>query len=147
MLWNGGVGEHSWESLGLKEIKPVNPKGNQPWIVIGSTDAHAVAPILWPPDEKCWLIGKDPDAGKDWRWEEKGMTEDEMAWWHMSLGGLQELVMDREAWRALIHGVAKSQTELCDWTDWLTDWPEDRKKKEEELQSCSPQNENHNDES
>ena len=63
--------------LGCKEIKSVNPKRNQPWIFIGRTDAEAEIPILWPPDVKNWLIGKDPDAGKDWRWE-KGMTEDEM---------------------------------------------------------------------
>ena len=61
-----------------KEIKPVNPKGNQPWIFIGRTGAEAEAPILWPPDAKSWLIGKDPDAGKDWGQEEKGTTEDEM---------------------------------------------------------------------
>ena len=64
--------------LGCKEIKSVNPKRNQPWIFIGRTDAEAEIPILWPPDVKNWLIGKDPDAGKDCRWEEKGMTEDEM---------------------------------------------------------------------
>ena len=64
--------------LDYKEIKPVNPKGNQSWIFIGRTDAEAETPILWPPDAKNWLIGKDPDAGKDWRQEEKGMTEDEM---------------------------------------------------------------------
>ena len=64
--------------LDCKEIKLVNPKGNQSWIFIGRTDAEAEAPILWPPDEKSWLIGKEPDAGKDWGQEEKGMTEDEM---------------------------------------------------------------------
>ena len=62
-----------------KKIKPVNPKGNQSWIFIGRTDAEAEAPILWPPDVKNWPLGKDPDAGKDWRWEEKGTTEEEMA--------------------------------------------------------------------
>ena len=68
--------------LDCKEIQPVNPKGNQSWMFTGRTDAEAEAPILWPPDMKNWLIGKDPDAGKDWRQEEKGMTEDEMVGWH-----------------------------------------------------------------
>ena len=70
-----------------KEIQPVSPKGNQSWIFIGRTDAEDVAPILWPSDVKNWLIGKDPDAAKDWRQEEKGMTEDEMAGWHHQLDG------------------------------------------------------------
>ena len=69
-------------SLDCKEIQPVHPKGNQSWMFIGRTDAEAQAPILWPPDLKNWLIWKDPDAGKDWRWEEKGTTEDEMVGWH-----------------------------------------------------------------
>ena len=64
--------------LGCKEIQPIHPKGDQSWIVIGRTDAEAETPILWPPDVENQLIGKDPDAGKDWGWEEKGMTEDEM---------------------------------------------------------------------
>ena len=68
--------------LDCKEIKQVNPKGNQSWIFIGRTGAEAETPILWPPDGKNWLIGKDPDAGKDWRQEEKGTTEDEMVGWH-----------------------------------------------------------------
>ena len=87
MLLNCGVGEDSWESPGLQEIQPVHPKGNQPWIFIGKTDAEAEAPILWPPDVKNWLTGKVPDAGKDWRREEKGTTEDEMAGWHHRLDG------------------------------------------------------------
>ena len=73
--------------LDYREIQPVNPKGNQSWIFIGSTDAEAKTPILWPPDVKNWLIGKDPDAGKDWRQEEKGITEDEMVGWHHGLDG------------------------------------------------------------
>ena len=71
--------ENTLESpLDFKEVKSVNPKGNQPWIFIGRTDAEAEAPILWPPDVKSWLIAKNPDAGKDWGQEEKGETEDEM---------------------------------------------------------------------
>ena len=73
--------------LDSKEIQSVNPKGNQSWIFIGRTDAEAETPILWPPNAKNWLTGKDPDAGKDWRREEKGMTEDEMVGWHYWLGG------------------------------------------------------------
>ena len=68
------------------KIKPVNPKGNQFWIFIGKTDAEAETPVLWPPDVNNWLIGKDPDAGKDWR-QEKGMTEDKMVGWHHQLNG------------------------------------------------------------
>ena len=88
--------------LDCKEIKPVNPKWYQSWIFIGRTDAETEAPILWPPDVKSWLNGKDPDAGKDWRWVEKGTTEDEMVGWHCEVdgyefGNLQELKMDREA--------------------------------------------------
>ena len=67
--------------LDSKEIQPVHPKGDQSWIFIGRTDAEAETPILWTPDVKSWLLGKDPDAGKDWRREEKGMTEDEMVEW------------------------------------------------------------------
>ena len=70
-----------------KEIQPVNPKGNQSWIFIGRTDAEAETPILWLPDAKNWLFGKDPDTGKDWRQEEKGIIEDEMVGWHHRLDG------------------------------------------------------------
>ena len=74
--------------LDCKEIQPVYPKGNQSWIFIGWTDIEAETPILWPPDVKSCLIWKDPDAGKrDWRWEEKGMTEDEVVWWYHQLNG------------------------------------------------------------
>jgi len=73
--------------LDCKEIQPLHPKGNQSWIFIGRTDAEAETPILWPPDVKNWLIGKEPDVGKDWRQEEKGTTEDEMVEWHHRLNG------------------------------------------------------------
>ena len=78
MLLNCGVGETLESPLDCQEIKPVNPKGNQSWIFIGSTDAEAETAKLWPPDAKNWLIEKDPNAGKDWGQEEKGTTEDEM---------------------------------------------------------------------
>ena len=92
-----------------KEIIPVKHKGNQSWIFIGRTDAEADTPILWPPDAKNWLIRKDPDAGKDWRQEEKGMTEDEMVKWHHQLNECEfEIVKDRESWRAAVHRVTKS---------------------------------------
>ena len=92
----------------LLDCKEIHPKGNQSWIFIGRTDVEAVAPILWPTDAKNWLIGRDPDAGHDWRQEEKGMTENEMVGWHhqfedMSLSKLRKLSMDREAWRAAVH--------------------------------------------
>ena len=74
-------------SLDCKEIQLVHPKGDQSWIFIGRTDTEAESPILWPPDAKNWLIGKDPDAFKDWRQEEKGMTDDEMIGWHHQLNG------------------------------------------------------------
>ena len=73
--------------LDCKEIQPVHPKGDQSWVFIGRTDTEAETPILWPPHAKSWFIGKDPDAGKDWRQEEKGTTEDEMAGWHHRLDG------------------------------------------------------------
>ena len=108
--------------LDCKEIQPVHPKGNQSWIFIGRTVSEA--PVLWPPDAESWLTGKDPDAGKDWRQEEKGVTEDEMVGWHHQLNGhefaqthiwnqLQRVMKDKEAWRAAAHGVSKNRH------DWL----------------------------
>ena len=105
--------------LDSQEVKPVNPKGNQSWIFIGRTDAEAKALILWPPYAKNWLIGKDPDAGKDWRQEERGVTEDEMIGWHHQLDGHEfeqaQGVGDREAWHAAVHGVAKNWATELNW--------------------------------
>ena len=97
-----------------RRSKPVNPKRNQPWIFIGKTDVEAEAPILWPPDEKNWLIRKDPDAGKDWRQEEKRMAEDEMVGWHYTLNGheFEQTLGDGKRQGSL----AKSQTWLSNWT-------------------------------
>ena len=105
--------------LDCKDVKPVNPKGNQPWIFTGRTDAEAEAPILWAPDMKSWLLRKDPYSGRGWRHEEKGTAQDEMVGWHhtsmnVSLSKLREMVKDRKVWLAAVHGVAKSQTLLSD---------------------------------
>ena len=131
MLLNCGVGEDSWESLGLQG-DPTNPsKGKQYWIFIGRTDAEAETPILWPPDAKNWLIGKDPDAQKDWRQEEKGTTVDEIsgsvdetvAWYHWLDGHEFELasgVGDRQGRLACCspwgHKVL-DMTEQLNWTE------------------------------
>ena len=121
MLFNCGFKKTLESPLDCKEIQPVNPKGVQSWIFIGRTDAEAEAPVLWSPDAKSWLIWEDPDAGNDWGQEEKGTTEDDMAGWHhrlnRRLSELRELEMDREAWHAAIHGVAKSRTRLSNWTE------------------------------
>ena len=122
MLLNCGVGEDSWESLGLQEIKPVNPKGNRSWIFTGRTDAEAETPILWPSDVKSWLIGKDPDAGKDWRWEEKGMTEDEMVGWHHWLDGHEfeqtPGVGDGQGSLVCCSPWGRKELDMTEWLNW-----------------------------
>ena len=118
--WRIYVLEKTLESpLDCKEIQPV--QGDQSWVFIERTDVEAETPILWPPYAKSWLVGKDPDAGTDWG-QEKGATEDEMVGWHHRLNGhefewTRELVIDREAWRAAVHGIAKSRTQLSNWTE------------------------------
>ena len=107
-------------SLDCKEIEPVNPKADQPWIFIGRTDAEAEASILWPPDLRSQLIGKDPDAGKDQRQEEKGTTENDMVGWLHQLNGREfkqsrEMVKNRESWHAAVCGVTKRWTQLSNW--------------------------------
>ena len=126
--WTVGLEKTLESPLNCKEIQPVHPKEDQSWVFIGRTDVEAETPVLWPPDVKSWLIWKDPDAGRDWGQEEKGTTEDEMVGWHHrhnghGFGWTRELVRDREAWHAAVHGVAKSRTWLSDWTE-LNWWRE-----------------------
>ena len=118
--------EKTLESLlDCKETQSVHPKGYQSWVFIGRTDVEAETPILWPPHVKSWLIGKDPDAGRDWGRGRRGWQS--MKWLDgntdsidMSLSRLCGLEMDREVWHAAIHGVAKSRTWLSDWTELIT---------------------------
>ena len=109
-------------SLDCKEIQPFHPKGDQSWMFIGRTDVEAETPVLWPPDAKSWLIGKDPDAGKDWGQEEKGMTEDKMVGWHHQLNGHgfgctlkagdgQEGLMCCSSW-------GRKESDMTEWLKW-----------------------------
>jgi len=120
--------------LDCKEIQPVHPKGNQSWMLIGRTDAEAATPILWP-DVKSWLIWKDPDAGKDWRQEEKGTTEDEMVGWHNQLNG-------HESESTLGVGDGQGGLACCSlwdpesWT-WLSDWTKTMNNNQQSLDNFS----------
>ena len=126
ILLNCGVGEDSWESLGLQGEPTIHPKENQSWILIGRTDAEAEAPILWPPDAKNWLIWKEPDDRKDWRQEEKGMTEDEMVGWHHWLDGHESEwtlgVGDGQGGLACCDSWGCKESDMPEWLNW--DWTE-----------------------
>ena len=123
MVLNYGAGEDSWAFLGLKpvkEIKPVNPKGNQPWMFIGRNDAEVEAPVLWLPDTKIWLFRKDSDAGKNWWQEDKGVTENEMVGWYHQLNGheFEQAPGDGEGQESLACCSPWGHKEL-DMTEWL----------------------------
>ena len=121
-LWTVVLEKTLESPLDCKEVQPVHPKGNQSWIFIGRTDAVAETPIIWPPDVKNWLIWKDPDAGKDWRSEEKGSTEDEIVGWHHRLNGheFEQAPGDGEGQGSLAccsPWGRKESTRLSDWTE------------------------------
>ena len=121
MLFIYGVGEDSWESLGLQG-DPTNPKGNQSWIFIGRTEAEAEALVLWPPDPKSQLPGKDSDSWEDWRQDDKGMTNDEMVGWHHQFKGHeyeQALgVGDRQGSLACCSPWGHKESDKTEWLNW-----------------------------
>ena len=111
-----------WESLRLQGDQPVHPKGDQSWVFIGRTDAEAETPILWPPHAKSWLTGKDPDAGRDWKHEEKGTTENEMAGWHHQLYahefGWTPGVGDGQGDLACCNSWGHKESDTTEWLNW-----------------------------
>ena len=128
-FWTVELEQALQSPLDSKEIKTVNPKGNQSWIFTGRTDAEAEPPIVWPPDAKNWLIWKDSDAGKDWRREKKGMTEDEMVGWHHRLNGHEfEQALGTGEGQGSLAGCSSWGHKELDTTEWLN-WTETRSKK------------------
>ena len=123
MLLNCGVGEDSWKSLDCKKIQPVHSEGDQPWDFFGRNDAKAETPVLWPPRVKSWLIGKDPDAGRDWGQEEKGTAEDEMAGWHHWLNGRESEwtlgVGDRQGGLACCDSWGRKESDTTERLNWI----------------------------
>ena len=122
MLLNCGVGEDSWESLGLREIRPVHSEEDQPWDFFGRNDTKAETPVLWPPQAKSWLIGQDSHAGGDCGQEEKGMTEDEMAGWHHWLNGRESGwtpgVGDGQGGLACCDSWGRKELDTTEWLIW-----------------------------
>ena len=120
--WNVRLEKTLESPLDCKEIQPVHPKGDQSWVFIGRTDIEAETPVLWPPDAKSWLIGKDPDAGRDWGQEEKGTTEDEMAGWHYRLNGHGFRwipgVGDRQGGLACCSSWGCKESDTTEWLNW-----------------------------
>ena len=121
-FWTVALEKTLESPLDCKKIKPVNPQGNQSWIFIGRTDAEAEAPILWSPDVKNWLTGKDPDAGKDWRWEEKGTTEDAIVGWHHQLDGheIEQALGVGNGWGSLAccSPWGCKESDMTEWLNW-----------------------------
>jgi len=109
--------------LDCKEIQPVHPKGDQSWVFTGRTDVEAATPIIWPPDAKSWIIWKDPDAGKDWGQEEKGMTEDDMVGWHHRLSGhgfgWTPGVGDGQGGLACCSIWGHKESDMTEWLNWV----------------------------
>ena len=122
MLLNCGVEKTLESPLDCKELQPVHPKGDQSWVFIGRTDAEAETPILWPPHVKCWLIGKDPDAGRNRGQEEKGTTEDEMAEWQHPLNGHEfewtRGVGDGQGGLACCDSWGRKESDMTEWLNW-----------------------------
>ena len=126
--------------LDCKEIQPIHPKEKQSWIFIGRTDAETKTPILWPPHEKSWLIGKDSDAGKDWSWEQKGMTENEIVGWHHRRNGCKfeqaPGVGDEQGSLACCSPWGHKESDMTERLNWLTEWNLAQPEKYMEIHTC-----------